>query len=395
RDSARDRRVSLARRGPGAAPDPRHATNAARVRVPDPDGRALQRRQRHRHERVADLRAAGRCACDDARPPCREARRDRGRPGVRLDALAAPLQGRAADRAPVLDARGQPDDPPRHGGGGRRRARRRRRARPRRGHRLLAVRGRPRRGGRSRHGADGDRPRPAQPVEPRARTERKRMKSQDPPNPYRRSVTMNERRWSRRGRTRLLAVLVLVVLAATAVALSVAGPSTAAKSGKPTIVLATNSWEGSLANNVVAQYVIEKNLGYKVNLLTIDEDPAWPAMAQGKLSAVLEEWGHSNLYAQYIKGSHKVADAGLEGPDGNIGWYVPTYLVKAHPELKTWKGVKKDWKLFVTPQSSPQGQFLDGSPSYVTNDVALVKNLGINLKVVFAGTEAAQLTEIE
>jgi len=57
--------------------------------------------------------------------------------------------------------------------------------------------------------------------------------------------------------------------------------------------------------------------------------------------------------------------------------------------------VQKDWKLFVTPQSSPQGQFLDGSPSYVTNDQALVKNLKINLKVVFAGTEAAQLTEIE
>ncbi len=206
---------------------------------------------------------------------------------------------------------------------------------------------------------------------------------------------MNGRRWSRSRQTRLLAVLVLVVLAAAAVALSVAGTSTAAKSGKPTIVLATNSWEGSLANNVVAQYVIEKNLGYKVNLLTIDEVPAWTAMAQGKLSAVLEEWGHSNLYAQYIKGNHKIADAGLEGPDGNIGWYIPTYLLQAHPELKTWQGVKKDWKLFVTPQSSPQGQFLDGSPSYVTNDAALVKNLGLNLKVVFAGTEAAQLTEIE
>ena len=31
----------------------------------------------------------------------------------------------------------------------------------------------------------------------------------------------------------------------------------------------------------------------------------------------------------------------------------------------------------------------------MTNDQALVKNLKINLKVVFAGTEAAQLTEIE
>jgi len=192
---------------------------------------------------------------------------------------------------------------------------------------------------------------------------------------------------------RLAVVLAATVLAAIAVV--VASNPAFDRSSKPTIVLANNAWEGSTANNVVAQYVIEKNLGYSVNLLTIDEIPDWPAMVQGKVSAVMEVWGHSPLYAQYVKGNHKVADAGLEGPDGNIGWYVPTYLMQSHPELKTWKGLKKDWKLFVTPQSSPQGQFLDGSPSFVTNDQALVKNLGLNLKVVFAGSEAAQLTSIE
>ena len=200
---------------------------------------------------------------------------------------------------------------------------------------------------------------------------------------------MKGHKWMRRNGLRL-GVLAVVAAVTAAVVISAAGAAS-----KPTIVLANNSWEGSVANNVVAQYVIEKNLGYNVNLLTIDEIPAWPAMVQGKVSAVMEVWGHSPLYSQYVKGNHKVLDAGLEGPGGNIGWYVPTYLVQQHPELKTWKGVQKDWKLFVTPQSSPQGQFLDGSPSYVTNDQALVKNLNINLKVVFAGTEAAQLTEIE
>ena len=189
-------------------------------------------------------------------------------------------------------------------------------------------------------------------------------------------------------------VVALAALAVVAVAIS-ASAASGSRAGKPTIVLANNSWEGSVANNVVAQYVIEKNLGYNVNLLTIDEIPAWPAMVQGKVSAVMEVWGHSPLYEQYVTGNKKVLDAGIEGPDGNIGWYVPTYLVQAHPELKTWKGVQKDWKMFVTPQSSPQGQFLDGAPSYVTNDQALVKNLKINLKVVFAGSEAAQLTQIE
>ncbi|HUZ21929.1 MAG TPA: glycine betaine ABC transporter substrate-binding protein [Acidimicrobiales bacterium] len=190
-------------------------------------------------------------------------------------------------------------------------------------------------------------------------------------------------------------------IAATAVAslglalAAVGGAPAGASASKPTITLATNSWEGSLSNNVVAQYVIEHDLHYPVNLLTIDEIPTWPAMAQGKVSAVMEVWGHSPLYQQYVKGNHQVLDAGLEGPDGNIGWYVPTYLIKAHPELATWQGLKKDWKLFVTPQSSPKGEFLDGSPSYVTNDAALVNTLGLNLKVVYAGTEAAQLAQIE
>ena len=193
---------------------------------------------------------------------------------------------------------------------------------------------------------------------------------------------------------RLAFILAVAGLAAIAVVATATGAS-AGRAAKPTIVLANNSWEGSTANNVVAQYVIEKDLGYPVNLLTIDEIPAWPAMVQGKVSAVMEVWGHSPLYAQYVTGNHKVIDAGLEGPGGNIGWYVPTYLMQQHPELKTWQGVQKDWKLFVTPQSSPQGQFLDGSASYVTNDQALIANLKLNFKVVFAGTEAAQLTEIE
>jgi glycine betaine/proline transport system substrate-binding protein len=205
---------------------------------------------------------------------------------------------------------------------------------------------------------------------------------------------MNHRSRTWRKPGRLAVILAATGLAAIAVVVTSTSALAGGK-GKPTIVLANNSWEGSTANNVVAQYVIEKKLGYNVNLLTIDEIPAWPAMVQGKVSAVLEVWGHSPLYAKYVAGNHQVTDAGLEGPDGNIGWYVPTYLLQQHPELKTWKGVQKDWKLFVTPQSSPQGQFLDGSASYVTNDQALVTNLKINLKVVFAGTEAAQLTEIE
>ena len=140
------------------------------------------------------------------------------------------------------------------------------------------------------------------------------------------------RRRSSRSPGRRLVVVAMVMAAAAAIAAGASG------GGKPTINLANNSWEGSTANDVVAQYVIQKYLGYSVNLVTIDEIPAWPAMTQGKISAVMEVWGHSPLYAKYVAGSHQVIDAGLEGPGGNIGWYVPTYLDRAAPRAEDLEG---------------------------------------------------------
>ena len=45
--------------------------------------------------------------------------------------------------------------------------------------------------------------------------------------------------------------------------------------------------------------------------------------------------------------------------------------------------------MFKTSESGGKGQLLDGDPSYVTNDEALVKNLHLNYKVVVGGSEAA------
>ena len=45
--------------------------------------------------------------------------------------------------------------------------------------------------------------------------------------------------------------------------------------------------------------------------------------------------------------------------------------------------------MFKTTESGGKGQLLDGDPSFVTNDEALVKNLNLNYKVVYAGSEAA------
>jgi glycine betaine/proline transport system substrate-binding protein len=45
--------------------------------------------------------------------------------------------------------------------------------------------------------------------------------------------------------------------------------------------------------------------------------------------------------------------------------------------------------MFKTSESGGKGQLLDGDPSYVTNDEALVKNLNLDYQVVVGGSEAA------
>ena len=72
-----------------------------------------------------------------------------------------------------------------------------------------------------------------------------------------------------------------------------------------------------------------------------------------------------------------------------IGWYVPPWMKKKYPDITDWKNLNKYASMFKTTESGGKGQLLDGDPGFVTNDEALVKNLKLNYKVVFAGSEAA------
>ncbi len=80
---------------------------------------------------------------------------------------------------------------------------------------------------------------------------------------------------------------------------------------------------------------------------------------------------------------------GLTGNDGVIGWYVPPWMVDKYPDITDWKNLNKYASLFKTPESGDLGTFYDGDPGFVTNDEALVKNLNLNYKVVFTGSETA------
>jgi glycine betaine/proline transport system substrate-binding protein len=183
------------------------------------------------------------------------------------------------------------------------------------------------------------------------------------------------------------------------------GSSAAAEKGdRSAIRIAVNPWTGSAVNANVAKIILERELGYRVQLVKIDEYAQFPALAAGDLDATLEVWpsGHAADIARYINGRRGgplrdggVVNGGRLGAVGNIGWWVPSYLVAEHPELASWQGIKGHEDLFKTARSGGQGQFLASDPSFVSYDKEIIKSLGLNLKVVYSGSEKATLAAID
>jgi glycine betaine/proline transport system substrate-binding protein len=153
--------------------------------------------------------------------------------------------------------------------------------------------------------------------------------------------------------------------------------------------IAINPWVGYEANAAVLAYVAETDLGCTVTKKDLKEEVAWQGFGTGEVDAVVENWGHDDLKAKYIDEQKTAVSAGSTGVKGQIGWYVPPWLAKQYPDITDWNNLNKYADMFKTSESGNQGQLLDGDPSFVTNDEALVKNLSLNYKVVYGGSETA------
>jgi glycine betaine/proline transport system substrate-binding protein len=192
-----------------------------------------------------------------------------------------------------------------------------------------------------------------------------------------------------RRQTAYVAIAAVVGLGLTACGGSDIKESSAKDSDCGDLTIAVNPWTGYYSNAYVIGRVAETQLGCKVDYPEVKEEVGWQGMADGSIDTIVENWGHPDLVKKYIDDAGTVEDAGLTGNDGIIGWYVPPWMVDEYPDILDWQNLNKYADLFETSESDGKGQLLDGDPSYVTNDEALVKNLDLDYKVVVGGSEAA------
>ncbi len=124
----------------------------------------------------------------------------------------------------------------------------------------------------------------------------------------------------------------------------------------------------------------QEKLGYTVNLKDLDEGVDWQGFETGEVDAILEVWGHDEDRATFVDEKKVAQVVGPMGVNGVIGWYVPGWMAKEYPDITDWNNLNKYADLFKTSESGDQGQFLLGDPSYVSNDEAIIKNLGLELQ---------------
>ncbi|MEW9531534.1 ABC transporter substrate-binding protein [Microbispora sp. NPDC049125] len=160
-------------------------------------------------------------------------------------------------------------------------------------------------------------------------------------------------------------------------------------SGSGTVRLAINPWIGYEASAAVVAYLLQHELGYKVQRVESGEADSWKGFEKGTVDVVLENWAHPELKREYIDQKKVAVTAGENGNKGVIGWYVPEWMAEKYPDITNWTNLEKYKDLFKTDKSGDLGQFLAGDPSFVTSDAALIKNLGLPYKVVYSGSEDA------
>ena len=166
-----------------------------------------------------------------------------------------------------------------------------------------------------------------------------------------------------------------------------------------TIQLIANPWAGSAANIAVAAQLLE-HIGYDVEVTDLDENAQWTAINTGELHVSLEVWpsGHAQNRTDFIDNPDgNVVDAGLLGPIGQIGWYLPAYMIEQNPALATADGFTDAELagLFATAETGDLGQILHGDPSWVTFEQDIIDDFGLNLAIVYAGSEEALLAAFD
>lgn len=93
-----------------------------------------------------------------------------------------------------------------------------------------------------------------------------------------------------------------------------------------TIDLGYVLWDSEIASTHVVAAVLMDELGYDVELTSVDAGPMWTGVAQGDFHAIVAAWLPATHEAYWSQYGDDLLDLGPNLDGADIGWAVPTYV---------------------------------------------------------------------
>ena len=93
-----------------------------------------------------------------------------------------------------------------------------------------------------------------------------------------------------------------------------------------TIDLGYVLWDSEIASTHVVAAVIMDELGYDVELTSVDAGPMWTGVAQGDFDAIVAAWLPATHEAYWSQYGDDLVDLGPNLDGADIGWAVPAYV---------------------------------------------------------------------
>lgn len=153
----------------------------------------------------------------------------------------------------------------------------------------------------------------------------------------------------------------LITLSASAICAFLSGGVSHAACGD--VTLALFSWQSAEANAYVDQFIL--NNGYGCNATTVAGDtvPTVTSMIEKGQPDIAPSVVVTLLGDFYAKGADegRVKRIGTGISDGSVsGWWVPKYVIDAHPDIKTVDDALKHPDLFPAAEDPSKGGIIQG-----------------------------------
>jgi glycine betaine/proline transport system substrate-binding protein len=169
-------------------------------------------------------------------------------------------------------------------------------------------------------------------------------------------------------------------------------------------------WTGGVVTCLVAQYIMENEMGYKIKRVTMPSGPGvYEGVRAGDLDFACESWPtyspSKDKYISKFGGDGSVEYLGETGIVGVSGYFVPRYVIEGDsergipasaPDLKSYKDLNKYKHMFRSLESGDRGNLI-GCPvaAWLCEDQERLDKLGVDFHAQALGSETAHWAEIQ